>query len=464
MPRTITTSLVALVIVSAGLNVPHAEAQRSGGAYAGYLAATVADDGGLEVVMSENDDRLLTPASVLKVITVSAVLDLLGPEYRWSTTLETSAEVSNGVVQGDLVLVPGADPTWNDEITEPDGHVAVRALIAQIQSGGVRRIQGDLVVDTGRFPGRRHPTDRDFSDLPYRFGTPPAPLALDDATVRIQVAAGAEIGGPVRVTAPVDLDVINLARTVGQNRHGEGTLDLVPLWGTDTLLLQGEFPISESAFRIAVSDPAPVSRAARRVAEMLAEDGVELAGIVRLEPELRNTNRRVLAEFRSSPLSEVLDRVLTDSHNWTADMLVLTLGWEVARTGRFDDGVAVITDFLERTVGSGAAWSLEDGSGLSAGNLITPRAVVTVLAYALRQPWGGTLFEALATPGQGTLESWPALPPLSAKTGTLQHTVGLAGVLRQDSTAPVVFCYFVNHHPGRPSAARREIAAALEQW
>ena len=109
-----------------------------------------------------------------------------------------------------------------------------------------------------------------------------------------------------------------------------------------------------------MSDPAPVSRAARRGAEMLAEDGVELAGTVRLEPELRNTNRRVLAEFRSSPLSEVLDRVLTDSHNWTADMLVLTLGWEVARTGRFDDGVAVITDILADEDTKAAAERLKD--------------------------------------------------------------------------------------------------------
>ena len=140
----------------------------------------------------------------------------------------------------------------------------------------------------------------------------------------------------------------------------------------------------------------------------------------------------------------------------------------MAGTARFDDGVEVVSEFLARVAGADSAsddgWALEDGSGLSAANLITPRAVVSVLAYALRQPWGPVLFETLATPGQGTLESWPALPPLSAKTGTLQHTVGLAGVLRPDSAAPVVFCYLVNHDPGRPSAARRAIAAALGRW
>ncbi len=468
MPR-VRLFAVAVLLVTAlgGASTRSAGAQPSDGAYAGYLAARVGDDGQLEVVASENADRLLTPASVLKVVTVAAALDLLGPEYQWSTRLETSSGVEDGVVQGDLVLVPGADPTWNDEIIEPGGDAVIQALADMVQAGGVRRVEGNLVVDTARFPGRRHPTDRDFSDLPYRFGTPPAPLAVNDATVMVTVGAGAEMGAPVSVTAPDALEIVNLARTVGQDRHGEGTLDLVPLWGTDTLLLRGEFPISEPSFRIAVSDPAPMRRVARRLVEVLADRGIELGGTTRLTPLAPDSGRRGLAELQSTSLSEVLTRVLTDSHNWTADMLVLTLGREVAGTGRFDDGVEAVSEFLERVAGadtSDEAWSLEDGSGLSAANLITPRAVVSVLTYALRQPWGPTLFEGFATPGQGTLESWPALPPLSAKTGTLQHTVGLAGLLRPDSTDPILFCYFVNHHTSRPSAARQQIAATLAGW
>ena len=150
-------------------------------------------------------------------------------------------------------------------------------------------------------------------------------------------------------------------------------------------------------------------------------------------------------------------------------MLALTLGRAVAGSGRFDDGVEVVSDFVSG-LADGAAepvrdavW-LVDGSGLSPANLVTPSAVVRLLAQAASRPWGATLIDALATPGEGTLRSWPRLPPVAAKTGTLRHTVALAGVLHPRSATPVLFCYFVNHRPGPPGAARREIAAALREW
>ena len=105
-----------------------------------------------------------------------------------------------------------------------------------------------------------------------------------------------------------------------------------------------------------------------------------------------------------------------------------------------------------------------DGSGLSSSNLVTPTTVVRVLAHALAQPWGRTLVEALAGPGAGTLAAWPRVPPIAAKTGTLRHTVALAGILDPGPNAPVIFCYFVNHHPERRWAARGEIASALRRW
>ena len=179
-----------------------------------------------------------------------------------------------------------------------------------------------------------------------------------------------------------------------------------------------------------------------------------------------------LAEFRSRPLGDVLKRILTKSHNWSADMLALTLALEVADTGRFDDGVEVITDFVTGLLSAAEAddaraptslWIL-DGSGLSSSNLVTPAAIVRVLAHALAQPWGTTVVDALAGPGEGTLAAWPGVPPIAAKTGTLRHTVALGGILDARSTAPVIFCYFVNHHPERPSAARSEIASVLGRW
>ncbi len=461
--------LIAMAVL-AGLPAPRtAAAQTPDGAYRGYLAVRLGEGGGLEVIDELHAGKLFVPASVLKVLTVAATLEHLGADYRWVTRLAADGAVDGAVLDGDLVVEPGADPTWGEFF---DGGAAgpLAALAAQVRERGIERVTGDLVVDAGRFPGRPHPVDRGYDDLPYRHGTPTAALAVDEATLAVRVAPGTSVGAPARAAAPEGLELINRTTTVGSDRHGAGTLDFIPLWGTDTLLLRGEYPISESSFLVPASDPNPARRAAQRLRAALREAGVSVAGGVRLarRPGADSGPATVLAELRSPPLGELLPHVLTRSHNWYADTLALTLGREVAGSGRFDDGVEVITDFVAGLPAVGesarvAAW-LVDGSGLSPANLVAPATVVQVLVHVAGRPWGPTLIDALPKPGVGTLAAWPSLVPVAAKTGTLRHTVALAGLLEPASDAPVFFCYFVNHSPGGRTAARREIAAALARW
>ena len=439
------------------------------GAHRGYLAARLLEGGGLQVIDELNPGRLFVPASVLKVVTVAAALEHLGPDYRWLTRLTTDGAVADGVLEGDLVVEPGADPTWG-EFFDEGADEPLAALAGQVRARGVTRVTGDLVVNAGRFPGRLHPLDRSFGDLPYRHGAPPAGLAVDEATITVRVAPGAAVGAPARVRVPDGIDIVNRTLTVGRDRHGAGSLDFLPVWGTDTLLLRGEYPISEQPFTIPASDPAPVLRAARRLRDTLHEAGVAVEGTVRLEARTRPAPEpaAVLAALHSPPLEALLPEILTRSHNWYADTLILTLGLEVAETGRFDDGVEVVADFVDDLPDSGTPVppepALRDGSGLSAANLIAPATVVRVLAHAAGRPWAGTFIDALARRGEGTLRAWPRLPPLAAKTGTLRHTIALAGIIGPGTDAPVVFCYFLNHNTRPRSAARGEIAAALRRW
>lgn len=445
------------------------------GAYRGYLAVRVLGSGRFEVIESHNADRLFVPASVLKVVTVAATLEHLGADYRWLTRLTSRGEINGSILEGDLVIEPGGDPTWSTALFDDGAAEPLDALVQQLLARGLRQVSGDLVVDARQFPGRPHPTDRGFADLPYEYGTPTASLAVDDATVMVRVAPGAAVGDPARVTAPPGVDVANHTTTVGRARAGAGTLDFIPVWGTDTLLLRGEYPINEPPFVVTASDPAPERRAARRLRDALGERGVTIAGDVRVRrPASTDVAERqvtVLAELRSAPLGSLLKRILTRSHNWSADMLAVTLAREVHGSGRFDDGVGVIADFvtgLETTADRDALGtpqvSIVDGSGLSSSNLATPTTLVRVLAHAVEQRWGQTMLDALAGPGEGTLTAWPGLAPVAAKTGTLRHTVALAGVLNAESDTPILFCYFINHQPERPVQARQEITTAVARW
>ena len=286
------------------------------------------DGGEYEVIEELNADRLFVPASVLKVVTVAAALEHLGADYHWLTRLTSQGAIAGAVLDGDLVIEPGGDPTWGEEFFDGGAAEPLAALAHQVRARGLTRISGDLVVDASRFPGRPHPTDRSYGDLPYRHGTPTAALAVDEGTITVRVAPGPSVGEPASVRAPDGVEVINHTTTVGRGRHGAGTLDFVPLWGTDTLLLRGEYPISETPFVVSASDPAPERRAARRLREALGEAGVTVEGAVRLQSQSVAAPDQIsaLAELRSRPLEDVLERILTESHNWYADMLTPDAG------------------------------------------------------------------------------------------------------------------------------------------
>ena len=320
------------------------------GAHRGYLAIRLLEGGQHEVIDELNAGGFFVPASVLKVITVAASLEHLGADYQWLTRLMSQGATTGGVLDGDLVIEPGADPTWSADLVEGSALHPLAMLAQQVRAGGVTRISGDLVVDASHFPGRPHPIDRSFGDLPFAYGTPPAALAVNDATITVRVAPGASVGEPARVTAPDGIDVINVINhtvTVGRDRHGGGTLDFVPVWGTNTLLLRGEYPISEGAFAVSASDPAPELRVAHRLRTALTDAGVTVEGGVRVgsRAHLASSGRAALAELRSRPLADLLETILTESHNWYADMLILTMSREVAGSGRFEEGVEVVSDF-----------------------------------------------------------------------------------------------------------------------
>ena len=134
------------------------------------MAVRLLDDGDYEIIDELNAERFFVPASVLKVVTVATALEYLGADYRWLTRVTSRGAVTDGVLEGDLVIEPGGDPTWGAELPGGGASDPLTVLADQVRARGVTRVGGDLVVDITRFPGRRHPVDRSYGDLPYRHG------------------------------------------------------------------------------------------------------------------------------------------------------------------------------------------------------------------------------------------------------------------------------------------------------
>jgi D-alanyl-D-alanine carboxypeptidase/D-alanyl-D-alanine-endopeptidase (penicillin-binding protein 4) len=155
-----------------------------------------------------------------------------------------------------------------------------------------------------------------------------------------------------------------------------------------------------------------------------------------------------LAEHLSDPLPRVIGPILLNSQNWFAEQLVKTLGKEVRGEGSWEAGLAVESEFLTRVVGIDSTdFTLRDASGLSAGNLVTPGALVTLLRYVHRTPRQAVVRRSLpVSGGDGSLRArFPDLPGrVSAKTGYIGNVDSLSGFVRMANGREAVFSIIAN--------------------
>src|SRR6267143_460965 len=434
----------------------------------------VQDDGG-RILYQRNADRFAVPASNTKLVVTATAAVLLPAGYRVRTSVYVSGRVQAGVLDGDLVLYGRGDPTWSQRCFGVDTLAAagcdsaftvVDRLADSIAARGIRRITGKLVGDGSYFePTLVHPAWNAW-DLNWWYAAPVSGLGFHDNSVDFHIAPGAAVDAPPTITWSPDVGLFtfeNRARTVpadsgttiGDNffrTPGAGTWDI---WAQGTVAL-GRKPWIES---FAVPDPNLY--AARALATALLRKGVSVEGgtagttdslAYRAVRCCSSPPPGPLAEYLGRPLGELIFPILNSSQNWFAEMLLKVLGRELRGQGSWEAGLDVERRFLIDSVKiDSTAFSLEDGSGLAAGNLITPRAFVQLLAYMRHHPKSAAFVAALphsAQPGS-LLKRFVGTPfegHVTAKTGSIDRVNSLSGFLDRPDGRTYIFSVQANAH------------------
>ena len=231
----------------------------------------------------------------------------------------------------------------------------------------------------------------------------------------------------------------------------------------DTLVITGSIGIGKAdSSWIAIPDQA--SFAAQALRDALARRGISTTGVVRVARDT-TTARALRAAFdtttpsltwTSAPMAEIIAAILKPSQNWIAEQLLRTLGAHYRGQGSWSAGLNVERRYLIDVARiDSTAFSLRDGSGLSAQNLLSPRATLLLLEHARQTPWGQQYHAALPAPGMrgGTLSTRLAglESKLVAKTGTIANVNSLSGYLQTLDGRELTFSIYSNAS-GRASA------------
>jgi D-alanyl-D-alanine carboxypeptidase/D-alanyl-D-alanine-endopeptidase (penicillin-binding protein 4) len=407
-------------------------------------------------------DRHFIPASNLKLVVAAAAAHLLGPEYRYRTTVYAAGPVRDGTLAGDVVLYGRGDPTLSGRYFT--GATAVLdSLAAALHARGVRRVAG-VTADESHFDSAYLREDWERYDLLWWYAAPVGALGFNDNSIDFRVQPGERAGAPARITgAPQSAfwTLENRTRTVARGRPKTLDFDRVP--GTNRIVAYGEIPLGAAARTeyVAVVEPA-------RVVGTVFREALERRGIRVDRREVRVVSdpgrspvagAQVLAEHVSPPLAQVVGPVLGTSQNWFAEQLAKTLGREVKGEGSWAAGLDVEREFLTRVVGvDSAAFVLRDASGLSSGNLVTPEALVRILAWARTAPRGELVRQAMPVSGRsGSLRARLTDLPgrVAAKTGYIGNVDSLSGYVTLADGREVVFSVIANAS-GLPSSRMKE--------
>ena len=156
------------------------------------------------VLFEENSEKLLRPASNMKLYTVAAALDRLSPDYRFITSVYARTRPdSAGTIHGDLTVYGRGDPSIAARFNNGDYFKGIDDLAARIVAAGVRRVEGDLVGDETYFTGPQYGSGWVWEDLQWWYGAEVSALEVNDNTRSLRQAGNAGAKGRRHPSRPV---------------------------------------------------------------------------------------------------------------------------------------------------------------------------------------------------------------------------------------------------------------------
>jgi D-alanyl-D-alanine carboxypeptidase/D-alanyl-D-alanine-endopeptidase (penicillin-binding protein 4) len=417
--------------------------------YWGVLVRSLKTD---ETLYAVNANKLMLPASNMKIVTLAAAAEKLGWDYSYETRLVAAGSIVNGTLEGDLVVIGSGDPSLMD--AGEDGTPPFDAWIAALKQRGVHWITGRILGDDSKFESQGLGFGWSWDDLVGDYAAATSALQFNENAVRVTLtpAAAPRLRADVQLSpATNELQISNNVLT--GEPESAASVSAYRLPGSSSLMLQGSLPAGGKPVVRAVSVDNPTRFFVNSLRAALVAGGIGVVGpagclyCFHLAPDLAHVTP--IASLRSAPLSTLAVRMMKISQNLYAETLLETLSGTTPATAAGGRSV-VQSVFTGWGVADGEIVQ-RDGSGLTRYDFVTPDALVKILAHVdrdarLRDPFEASLPIAgrdgtLANRMKGT----PAEGNARAKTGSMTSVRGTSGYVTSADGEPLIFAILVNN-------------------
>ena len=428
----------------------------SGEAAHTFWSIHVVDSSG-EPLYALNADKLIRPASNLKLLTSAAILDYLGPGFRFTTPVYVNGTIQGDTLSGDLIIRGMGDPTISGTLNGDNPFAMFDEIARELKKKGIKKIDGRIIGNTSYFDNQTYPKGWEWDDLSFYYGVQISALSFNNNCVDLKVEASGKLGDRPQISwFPFNtnyVEFINKQTIRGADTEYDEFYRRRP--GSNTILLASDLPQNYVETEcLSIAQPG-LFYADTFTKYLEKEAGISVADAAKQEEKNRNwTDDRLhlLYLHHSEPLSEIVIELNKESDNFYAEMLTKAIhAISSGEQGTTEGGIAMIKDFAHRAQADTALLAMSDASGMAARNLMTTKSLSAILNSMKTHPYFRVYEQSLSVAGvDGTLghrmKTGPLRDRVMGKSGYISGVRTLSGYLNTKAGRKITFSIAANNY------------------
>ncbi len=429
-----------------------------------------------EIIAAFNPDLSMMPASTQKIITTATAFEVLGKNYRFNTILQYSGTIDtiHHVLNGNIYIKGGADPTlgsiYFDKTKKYD---FIKTWIQSIIDLKIDSIEGSVIGDASKYSNEIACPKWAWEDVGNYYGAGANGLTVFDNLYELHFKSSAMPDTLATVTF-IDPEIPGLVihnEVISSNNPNDAFIFGAPYQYLHEV--RGTIPKARNDFSIKGAIPDPAYFIAWKLQNELENSKIKCNGKPNtVRGLLLNgdsiTEKRQDIQIHNSPLlSEIVNITNKNSIDLFAEHLLIEIGYSVKKSGSYELGLSVISDFWKLRGMDMDGFYMFDGSGLSRSNSITPNQLVFVLNYMKTKSKNfDAFYSTLPVAGKsGTLTSvgknTSAEGVVHAKSGSVDRVRAYSGYVTTKSGRELTFCMNISNYNCTDYECRKKLEGLM---
>lgn len=425
----------------------------------GTLSVAVFDVETGQQIYGFNDKKLLTPASILKVITSNVALDQFGPEFKFKTVLGYNGSIEDGTLYGDLVVKGFGDPTFGTDRFGEEFHYTtiLKKITESLFNKQINGIKGNIIVDASHYNTQLISPKWLWEDIGNYYGAGAGGFNFNENKYDIYFKSERE-GTETEIVATkpsfLNVDIINEVFAGVPNSGDNAYVFGAPL--SKSQYVRGTVPPFEDKFKIKAALPNPALTFAELLKDHLSKTGIFCKGIAKGYYSSKNGVgfKQIITQFYSPNLIDIINETHQKSINLYAEAILKLQSSSCSINNTDGNSLGAVGNYLLNKGFQKNDFIIYDGSGLSPLNKITSNLMAKLLSQIANDNNFEHIYNSLSIAGNDSkggylknmLKGTIAVNNLRAKSGYITGTRSYAGYLETKSNKMLAFTVIANNY------------------